>query len=31
MAAPRMADLRNIYSRDTARAAGFTDYVAVGR
>jgi UDPglucose 6-dehydrogenase len=31
MAAPKMADLRNIYSRDTARAAGFTDYVAVGR
>jgi UDPglucose 6-dehydrogenase len=31
MATPRMADLRNIYAPDTARKAGFTDYVAVGR
>ena len=31
MATPRLADLRNIYSAETARAAGFTDYVAVGR
>jgi UDPglucose 6-dehydrogenase len=31
MARPRMADLRNIYSAEAARAAGFTDYVAVGR
>jgi UDPglucose 6-dehydrogenase len=31
MAGPRMADLRNIYSAEAARAAGFTDYVAVGR
>jgi UDPglucose 6-dehydrogenase len=31
MATPRMADLRNIYSADKARAAGFTAYAAVGR
>jgi UDPglucose 6-dehydrogenase len=31
MASPRMADLRNIYSSGAAKAAGFTDYVAVGR
>jgi UDPglucose 6-dehydrogenase len=31
MATPKMADLRNIYSAEKARAAGFTDYVAVGR
>jgi UDPglucose 6-dehydrogenase len=31
MATPKLADLRNIYSADSARAAGFTDYVAVGR
>ncbi|MCF1708743.1 UDP-glucose/GDP-mannose dehydrogenase family protein [Tabrizicola sp. J26] len=31
MAAPRMADLRNIYSEESATAAGFSDYVAVGR
>jgi UDPglucose 6-dehydrogenase len=31
MARPRMADLRNIYSEDTVRAAGFEAYVAVGR
>ena len=31
MTVARMADLRNIYSADVARAAGFTDYVAVGR
>jgi UDPglucose 6-dehydrogenase len=31
MATPRLADLRNIYSAEAARAAGFTDYVAVGR
>jgi UDPglucose 6-dehydrogenase len=28
---PRMADLRNVYSREDAEAAGFTDYVSVGR
>jgi UDPglucose 6-dehydrogenase len=27
----RMADLRNIYSAEQARAAGFTDYAGVGR
>ncbi|MCU0800249.1 MAG: UDP-glucose/GDP-mannose dehydrogenase family protein [Rhodobacteraceae bacterium] len=27
----RMADLRNIYAADEVRAAGFTDYVGVGR
>ncbi|MFM2391326.1 MAG: hypothetical protein RLZZ437_2881 [Pseudomonadota bacterium] len=27
----RMADLRNIYNADEVRAAGFTDYVGVGR
>ena len=31
MARPRMADLRNIYSADEARAAGFEAYVAIGR
>jgi UDPglucose 6-dehydrogenase len=31
MAHARMADLRNIYSADEVRAAGFTDYVGVGR
>ncbi len=31
MAQPRMADLRNIYDPDEARAAGFTHYVSVGR
>jgi UDPglucose 6-dehydrogenase len=31
MAVPRLADLRNIYSASQAVAAGFTDYVAVGR
>ncbi len=31
MATPRMADLRNIYSRDDALAAGFTAYDGVGR
>ncbi len=31
MAHPRMADLRNIYSEESATAAGFSDYVAVGR
>jgi UDPglucose 6-dehydrogenase len=31
MAHPRMADLRNIYNADEVRAAGFTDYVGVGR
>jgi UDPglucose 6-dehydrogenase len=30
MAAPRMADLRNVYAPEDARAAGF-DYVGVGR
>ncbi|PRX37401.1 UDPglucose 6-dehydrogenase [Meinhardsimonia xiamenensis] len=31
MAHPRMADLRNIYDPEDARAAGFEAYVAVGR
>ncbi len=31
MESPRMADLRNIYARDDALAAGFTAYVGVGR
>ena len=31
MRAPRMADLRNIYDAGEAAAAGFTDYVGVGR
>ncbi|MGR3342682.1 MAG: UDP-glucose dehydrogenase family protein [Paracoccaceae bacterium] len=31
MAAPRMADLRNIYSAIEAKRAGFERYVAVGR
>jgi UDPglucose 6-dehydrogenase len=31
MAAPKMADLRNIYSAEAAKAAGFAEYVAVGR
>ena len=31
MARPRMADLRNVYSADAAREAGFDAYVAVGR
>ncbi|MDV7141375.1 UDP-glucose/GDP-mannose dehydrogenase family protein [Tropicimonas sp. TH_r6] len=31
MAAPRMADLRNIYTAQDAEAAGFETYVAIGR
>jgi UDPglucose 6-dehydrogenase len=31
MAVPRMADLRNIYSPEDAREAGFVAYAAVGR
>ena len=31
MAKPVMADLRNIYEEQDARAAGFVDYVGVGR
>jgi UDPglucose 6-dehydrogenase len=31
MRTPRMADLRNIYSPEAAREAGFDAYVAVGR
>lgn len=31
MAAPKMADLRNIYTRADALAAGFTAYDSVGR
>ncbi len=31
MAHARMADLRNVYSRQEAERAGFSDYVAVGR
>jgi UDPglucose 6-dehydrogenase len=31
MNTPRMADLRNIYSREDVLAAGFETYVGVGR
>jgi UDPglucose 6-dehydrogenase len=31
MAVPRMADLRNVYARADALAAGFVDYTGVGR
>ncbi|MEL6643258.1 MAG: UDP-glucose/GDP-mannose dehydrogenase family protein [Pseudomonadota bacterium] len=31
MAAPKMADLRNVYSEADVKAAGFSDYVSVGR
>ncbi|KKM95507.1 hypothetical protein LCGC14_1187490 [marine sediment metagenome] len=31
MATPRLADLRNVYDREDALAAGFTEFVAVGR
>jgi UDPglucose 6-dehydrogenase len=31
MRSARMADLRNIYSRGDAQAAGFTHYVSIGR
>lgn len=31
MVTPRMADLRNIYSEEVARGAGFTDYTSIGR
>ncbi|MEO0653558.1 MAG: UDP-glucose/GDP-mannose dehydrogenase family protein [Pseudomonadota bacterium] len=31
MAAPKMADLRNIYSQSDLTEAGFSDYVSVGR
>ncbi len=31
MATPRMADLRNVYDPDEVLAAGFTQYVGVGR
>jgi UDPglucose 6-dehydrogenase len=31
MAQPRMADLRNVYDKDEALAAGFAQYVGVGR
>jgi UDPglucose 6-dehydrogenase len=31
MATPRLADLRNVYDRDEALAAGFTAYQGVGR
>ena len=31
MSVPRMADLRNIYNADTAKGAGFCNYVSVGR
>jgi UDPglucose 6-dehydrogenase len=31
MAAPRLADLRNVYDPDDARTAGFTAYTSVGR
>ncbi|MFP4044888.1 MAG: UDP-glucose dehydrogenase family protein [Rhodosalinus sp.] len=31
MRTPRLADLRNVYSPEAARAAGFDAYVAVGR
>jgi len=31
MATPAMADLRNIYNSDTAKSAGFRNYLGVGR
>jgi len=31
MPTPRLADLRNIYDKQTARDAGFTTYVGLGR
>ncbi|WP_417524365.1 UDP-glucose dehydrogenase family protein [Marinovum sp.] len=31
MVTPRMADLRNIYSEEVAKGAGFTDYTSIGR
>jgi UDPglucose 6-dehydrogenase len=31
MSSARMADLRNVYSEQDAKAAGFEEYVAVGR
>lgn len=31
MAQPKMADLRNIYDPESVRAAGFTEYLGVGR
>jgi UDPglucose 6-dehydrogenase len=31
MATPRMADLRNVYSAEEAKEAGFAQYVSVGR
>lgn len=31
MRTPLMGDLRNVYSRDAALEAGFTDYIGVGR
>lgn len=31
MTTPAMADLRNIYNSDTAKSAGFQDYIGVGR
>jgi len=31
MVAPKMADLRNIYSAEVAKKAGFSDYVSIGR
>lgn len=31
MTAPAMADLRNIYNKDTAQSAGFKNYIGVGR
>jgi UDPglucose 6-dehydrogenase len=31
MATPRMADLRNVYSRQEALDAGFVQYTSIGR
>ncbi|MGY3438684.1 MULTISPECIES: UDP-glucose dehydrogenase family protein [unclassified Marinovum] len=31
METPRMADLRNIYSEEVVKGAGFTDYTSIGR
>ena len=31
METPRMADLRNIYSEEVVRGAGFTEYTSIGR
>ena len=31
MRSPKMADLRNVYAPEEVRAAGFSEYISVGR